>query len=160
MSAGISGTLNGNLKYRSISLNGTKNPKYHSKYHLKNHSDTIQIPMAIIPPRTIQIPFKTPLKTQWYLNAFFCKGSANLYWKEACSSLCSDKSRQLSQWCIPCSRPPASNDHSSATFDFGHIRHVEGVGVFPAMLEFEIRLTSNYMHGHLHVYEWWTTILQ
>ena len=35
----------GNLKYHSIPLNGTKNPKYHSK---KKHSDTIQIPLAII----------------------------------------------------------------------------------------------------------------
>ena len=29
ISAGLSGTLNGNLKYHSILLNGTKNPKYH-----------------------------------------------------------------------------------------------------------------------------------
>ena len=28
ISAGLSGTLNGNLKYHSIPLNGTKNPKY------------------------------------------------------------------------------------------------------------------------------------
>ena len=62
ISAGLGDTLNGNLKYHSIPLNGTKNPKYHSK----NHSDTIQIPLAIIPPRTIQ--------KQWYLNAIFCKG--------------------------------------------------------------------------------------
>ena len=40
ISAGLSGTLNGNLKYHSIPLNCTKNPKYHSK--------------------TIQIPFKYP----------------------------------------------------------------------------------------------------
>jgi hypothetical protein len=33
----ISVELNGNLKYHSISLNGTKNPKY--------HSNTIQIPL-------------------------------------------------------------------------------------------------------------------
>ena len=31
-----------------------KNPKYHSK----KHSDTIQIPLAIIPLRTIQVPLK------------------------------------------------------------------------------------------------------
>ena len=36
-------------------LNGTQNPKYHSKYH----SDAIQIPSTI----------------QWYLNGIFCKGS-------------------------------------------------------------------------------------
>ena len=41
ISAGHSGTLNGNLKYHSIPLNGTKNPKYHSKYHLKKHSNTL-----------------------------------------------------------------------------------------------------------------------
>ena len=40
ISIGLSGTFNGNLKYLSIPLNGTKNPIYHSK----NHSDTIQIP--------------------------------------------------------------------------------------------------------------------
>ena len=50
---GISVRLNGNLKYHSIPLNGTKNPKYHSK----TLSDTIQIPLAIIPRRTIQVPF-------------------------------------------------------------------------------------------------------
>ena len=50
ISVAFGGTLNGNLKYHSIPLNGTKNPKYHSK----NHSDTIQISLAIIPPG----PFK------------------------------------------------------------------------------------------------------
>ena len=60
ISVGLSGTPNGILKYFSIPLDGTKNPKYHSK----NHSDTIQIPLAIIPPRTIQVPFKL---IQWYL---------------------------------------------------------------------------------------------
>ena len=59
ISAGLSGTLNGNLKYHSIPLNGTKNPKYHSK----NHSDTIQIPLAIIPSRTIQVPFNA---IEWF----------------------------------------------------------------------------------------------
>ena len=39
-SVGFSDTVNGNLKYHSIPLNGTKNPKYHSN--------------------TIQIPFKYP----------------------------------------------------------------------------------------------------
>ena len=37
ISEGLSGTLNGNLKYHSIPPNGIKNPKYHSKY--------IQIPL-------------------------------------------------------------------------------------------------------------------
>ena len=46
----ISVGLSGNLKYHSVPLDGTKNPKYHSK----KHSDTIQIPLAIIPPG----PFK------------------------------------------------------------------------------------------------------
>ena len=41
ISAGLSGTLNGNLKYNSLPLNGTKNPKYHSKYHSKTHSNTL-----------------------------------------------------------------------------------------------------------------------
>ena len=70
ISAGLSGTLNGNLKYHSIPLNGTKNPNYHSK----NHSDTIQIPLAIIPPRIIQVPFKSiqkPMTFEWYLDAIF-----------------------------------------------------------------------------------------
>ena len=53
---GLNGTLNGNLKYHSIPLNGTRNPKY--------HSDTIQLPLAIITPSTIQ----------WYLNGIFYKG--------------------------------------------------------------------------------------
>ena len=59
ISLGLGGTLNGNLNENSVPLNGTKNPKYyHSKYHSKNHSDTIQILLAITPPRTIQVPFK------------------------------------------------------------------------------------------------------
>ena len=40
ISVGLSGTLSGNLKYHSIPLNGTMNPKYHQN--------------------TIQIPFKYP----------------------------------------------------------------------------------------------------
>ena len=40
ISAGLSGILNGNLRYHSIPLNDTLN----TKYHKKNHSDTIQIP--------------------------------------------------------------------------------------------------------------------
>ena len=70
ISAGLSDTLNGNLKYHSIPLNCTKNPKYHSK----NHSDTIQILLAIIPQdhsSTIQIPGKTispnvPGHSKWH----------------------------------------------------------------------------------------------
>ena len=59
ISAELSGILNRNLNYHSIPLNGTKNPKC-------VHSDTIQIPLAIIPPRTIQVPFN-----QWHLNGIF-----------------------------------------------------------------------------------------
>ena len=40
ISVGLSGTLNGNIKYLSVPLNGTKNPKYNSN--------------------NIQIPFKYP----------------------------------------------------------------------------------------------------
>ena len=50
--AGLSGTLNGHLRYHPIPLNGAKNPKNHH-----NQYDTIQILLAIIPRRTIQIPF-------------------------------------------------------------------------------------------------------
>ena len=52
---GLNGTLKCNLKYHSIPMNGTctRNPNYHSK----NHSDNIQIPLAIITPSTIQVPF-------------------------------------------------------------------------------------------------------
>ena len=46
-SIGLSRTVNGNLKYHSIPLNGTKN--------LKCHSDTIQIPLATVHTSTIQI---------------------------------------------------------------------------------------------------------
>ena len=76
--------------------------KYHSEYHwtIQNtiQSSTIQIPLAIIPPRTIEIPFKyhstvyihrppkyhsntiqiplaiiPPRTIQWYLSGIFCK---------------------------------------------------------------------------------------
>ena len=58
ISVGLSGTVNGKLKYHSVPLNGTKNPKYH----------TIQIPLAIIPPG----PFKYySVVFEWY----FWKGA-------------------------------------------------------------------------------------
>ena len=79
ISAGFGGTLNGNLKYHSIPANGTKNPKYHSKYHSKNLSDTIKIPMAIIPPRTIQTPFKNPLKPIVFECYFFVRACPILH---------------------------------------------------------------------------------
>ena len=63
ISIGLSGSVNGNLKYHSIPLNGIKNKKY--------HSHTIQLPMAIIPPRTNQF-------VEWYLNGIFCKGCSNV----------------------------------------------------------------------------------
>ena len=40
ISAGLSGTLKGNLKYHSTPLDGTKNPKYHSKT-FRYHSNTL-----------------------------------------------------------------------------------------------------------------------
>jgi len=57
-------------KYHSIQLNSTKNP-ISSKYH----SDIIQIPLAIIPPSTLQ----------WY----FCKGNrvAFIHWATGSSAL-------------------------------------------------------------------------
>ena len=58
ISVGLSGTANGNLKYHSIPLNVAPNFKY--------HSNTIQIPLAIIPRSTIQI-------VQWYLNDIFLR---------------------------------------------------------------------------------------
>ena len=56
---GLSGTLNGNLKYHPIPLNGTRNPKYHSK--------------------TIQIPFKYPwpYKPLVPFNGIFLRGASN-----------------------------------------------------------------------------------
>ena len=48
------------------------------KISLKKHSDTIQIPLAIILPSTIQ----------WYLNGIFCKGACVLACVRACVSMC------------------------------------------------------------------------
>ena len=70
ISARLSGTVNGNLKYYSIPLNGTKNPKYHSK----NYSGTIKIPLATIPPGAFKYHSNTiqkPMVFEWYLNAIF-----------------------------------------------------------------------------------------
>ena len=63
ISAGLSGTLNGNLKFHLIPLNGTKDPRYHSN----NHSDTIQIPLVIIPLG----PFKYHSMVSMYFNVIF-----------------------------------------------------------------------------------------
>ena len=63
ISAGLSGTLNGNLKFHLIPLNGTKDPIYHSN----NHSDTIQIPLVIISLG----PFKYHSMVSMYLNVIF-----------------------------------------------------------------------------------------
>ena len=49
ISAGLSRTLNGNLKYHSIPLNGTNIQNIVQDIIFKKHSETIQIPLAIIP---------------------------------------------------------------------------------------------------------------
>ena len=41
ISVGLGGTVNGHLKYQSIPLNDTKNPKYHSNSDTVYHSNTL-----------------------------------------------------------------------------------------------------------------------
>ena len=61
VSVGLIGTVNGNLKLPFNPIEWYKEFKI-----FKYHPDTIQIHLAIIPPRTIQI-------IQWYLNGIFVR---------------------------------------------------------------------------------------
>ena len=72
ISTGLSGTLNDNLKYHSNPLNGTKNPKYHSTYHSKNHSNTIgHLPLG--PFKYHSKTIQKPMVFELYLNDIFVR---------------------------------------------------------------------------------------